>query len=74
MSLWLCKTPVVLLIVVATAITSHPVDQPDAGGSRQRVAEQSLKNIQEGKVPPTTTTTTQSLSSGKGWFKRITEG
>ena len=66
-----------LLIVIATAVTSHPVDQPDIGGSRQRVAEQSLKNIQEGRIPPATTmttTTTRSSSSGKGWFKRIAEG
>ncbi|XP_065884487.1 uncharacterized protein [Dysidea avara] len=59
-----------------TAVTSHPIDQPDSSVSRPRGAEQALKNIQEGRVPsPQPPVLSQpARSTGKGWLKKITEG
>lgn len=64
----------ITLVLAATAITSRSVDQLDSNGGRLSVAEQSLKNIQEGRVSPVPTSTQPPLSTGKRWLKRITEG
>ena len=61
-------------LLVATAVTLRSVDQPDNPGGQLRVAEQSLRNIQEGRVSPTAVPTQSSSSSGKGWFKKFVEG
>jgi len=50
------------------------VDQPDSASGQLRVAEQSLRNIQEGRVSSAAVPTQSSSSSGKGWFKKLAEG
>jgi len=64
--------------ILVTAVTSHPIDQPDTNVTRPRGAEQALKNIQEGRVsspqPPVSSQPGTRSSSGKGWLKKITEG
>ena len=59
-----------------SAVTSHPIDQPDTSISRPQGAEQALKNIQEGKAlsPQPPVSSQPARSTGKGWLKKITEG
>jgi len=72
--LFACYTLACLALV--TAVTSHPMDQPDTSVTRPRGAEQALKNIQEGRVSspqPPVSSQPATRSSGKGWLKKLTE-